>query len=158
MDGKNQIWESVVPGHSNGYGRESLGWTKPLPSISSILFAMASLRCASLCAFVWDAPGPIGVTPFALALGDNVGEVVMGISNSGLGFAGIGCSESNGSVAFSPIARVPGGRRCRSGQEGLLARAVSRTVRSREGLHFRKTDTSRLIVSFPCFGFWPFGL
>ena len=83
-------------------GRERATFPR-VPSISSILLAMAS-RIASLCAF---APGPIGTAPFPEpgleALGSESGTA------AGLGFAGMGCSRSNGSAASSsPMAR--GGR------------------------------------------------
>ena len=112
---------------------------KRVPSISSILLAMAS-RIASLCAFAADAPGPMGTTPVPEpgfdALGSESGTA------AGLGFAGMGCSRSNGSAASSsPMAR--GGRsrrRPRRRRVCVLCAPNARAISESE-----KSDT-RLII------------
>lgn len=67
---------------------------------------------ASRCALAADTPGPMGVTPFMDALGDKVGASDFNsafVGDEGLGFAGMGCSKSNGSASDSTITPVAGG-------------------------------------------------
>ena len=122
---------------------------KRVPSISSILLAMAS-RIASLCAFAADAPGPMGTTPVPEpgfdALGSESGTA------AGLGFAGMGCSRSNGSAASSsPMAR--GGRsrrRPRRRRVCVLCAPNARAIAESE-----KSDTRLIIFSWLWARFFP---